>query len=381
VRKRVVAVVVGSVLAALAVGGYILRRPSLPSPDSPVYEEMTRQFYHGLAAFQVGLLDDAKSAFTRATEIVAEEPAAWANLGLTDLRLGDPDAASLVLDKAAALVPMSSDVAFLQGQLETVRGRPDAAIAHFRRAADLDSRGLRARYALAQAIESSGAPDANSEARRLINEIVALQPDNVAAILESARLAAKGGDARALQDATARLNARSRNWPAAAVEQFQAVQLAAARADFAEAARAVAVLRNVLLPVAAFREDLVAIRTPAELIAEPFERFVRLPSPFSTPSPPDEGLTFARESIGAETSPRSNAVVAFSPNGSDAPVVVTADGREIRVADSSGVVAPFPGGAANAPPSPHSMLPIDWKREFSMGLAVAGRGGLHTSEL
>lgn len=377
-NRVLLAVVLGSGLVALAVGGYIRSRPSdrLPSLDSPVYEEMTRQFYHGLASLQVGLLDDAKSAFTRAAELLPGEPAAWANLGLAHLRLGELDAASPALDRAAALAPRNSKVAFLQGQMATARGRPDAAIAHFRRAVGLDPRGLRARYALAQEIESAGGPNADVEAQHLLDELIALQPDNLAALLERVRLAAKRADGPLLQDSVARLDAHTGNWPSVAVEQYRMLQRSAAKPDFPEAARTVAVLRNVLLPVPAFREDLVAIRTPSELMADPFERFLRLPSPTSTPSAPDEGLTFVRQPVGTDSSPRWSVVLAFSSNGTDRPVIIAADGREIRSSDASGVGLPFPGGSSNAPPSASGVLAVDWKRDFTMGLVLAGRGGL-----
>ena len=55
--------------------------PSLPAPGSETYEQMTRAFYRGLAALEVGLLDDARQQFTTRPTLVPEEPAAWANLG------------------------------------------------------------------------------------------------------------------------------------------------------------------------------------------------------------------------------------------------------------------------------------------------------------
>jgi hypothetical protein len=36
------------------------RSRALPSPGSDQYEQTTRAFYHGLAALEVGLLDDAR---------------------------------------------------------------------------------------------------------------------------------------------------------------------------------------------------------------------------------------------------------------------------------------------------------------------------------
>ena len=84
------ATIVGLVLIAAAAGFLVTRRAGrLPAPDSPAYEDLVRKFYRGLASLEVGLLDDAKRDFTQATDVVPVEPAAWANLALTHLRLGD----------------------------------------------------------------------------------------------------------------------------------------------------------------------------------------------------------------------------------------------------------------------------------------------------
>src|ERR1700693_5734499 len=162
------------------VGAYLLLRSTstrgLPSADSRAYEETTKSFYRVLAQLQVGLLDAAKREFTRATELAPGEPAAWANLGITHLRLGEFDAAAAPIAKAAALVPGQSDVAFLQGRLETSRGRLDQGIAHLRRAVDLDRGGLRARYALAEEIERAGGADADVQGQQLLGEILHGRP-------------------------------------------------------------------------------------------------------------------------------------------------------------------------------------------------------------
>jgi tetratricopeptide (TPR) repeat protein len=374
----VLPVVLGLGLAALAIGGYFTARwrGRLPSPESAVYEEMTRRFYHGLAALQVGLLDDAKEQFTRATTLVPGEPAAWANLGLAHLRLGEFDAASQPIERAVALAPKNSDVAFLQAQLETSRGRLDEGIARFRRAVDLDPRGLRARYALAQAIESASGQNADAQAQQLLEQLLDLRPDNLAVLLERTRVAAKRGDGRLLQDSVARLQKHAGAWPAAAVEQYSGLQRAAEGPSFQDAARAVAVLRNVLVRLPAFHDDLLAVRTPSELIAEPFDRFLRLPAPTSRPSPADEALTFSRESIGPDRSTPWSALLAFSPNGTDLPAIVTADARELRRAGMPGANMAFPGGAAVKPPAANAILAIDWNRDFRMDLVLAGSGGV-----
>src|SRR3954463_9575453 len=112
-------------IVALAITVASCSRNRLPAPGSPVYEDTTRAFYRGLAELQVGLLDDAKRDFGEATELVPNEPASWANLGLASLRLGEFDAASAPIEKAVSLAPSTSDVVFLRGRLQTSRGKLD----------------------------------------------------------------------------------------------------------------------------------------------------------------------------------------------------------------------------------------------------------------
>src|SRR5262245_7954826 len=363
VRSRfVLAAILALILVAVAATVFVRRSGRFISTTSPTYEEVSRAFYHGYAALQVGLLDDARTQFARATEIVPREPASWANLGLTELRLGELDQAAQAIDRAAQLAPSNSDIAFLQGQLETGRGRPDEAIARFRRAVDLNPTGLRVRYALAQEIESAGGQNADAQAQELLDQLVQLSPENVAAVLERARVAAKRSDARVLQESIASLQNRVDTWPGVAAEQYRALQRAAASSDFAEAARSVAVLRNVLLRVPAFREDLLAIRTPAELIADPFDRFLSLPASTSKPSPADANLSFTQERIGGGST--SNAVLSFSSNGIERPAVFAADAREVRRLTTPDATLSLGNGASPAAPSGNSMLPIDWNRDF-----------------
>src|SRR5215467_4869061 len=182
-------------------------------------------------------------------------------------------------------------------------------------------------------------------------------------------------DGRILQEAMARLEKRVDSWPAVAVEQYRALQRAAAANDFAEAARAVAVLRNVLLRVPAYREDLLAIRTPAELIADPFDRFLSLPVATSKPSPADLNLRFAQEIVGGSSS--ANAMLSFSSTGIDRPALFAADSHEVRrLSSASEIVLPMPGGTAASAPGGNSMLPIDWNRDFRQDLVLSGPGGV-----
>ena len=68
------------------------------------------------------------------TNLFAGEPAAWADLGLLELRVGDHEAAARDLEKATKLAPENGAIEGLSGLLESHRGRYAEAIAHFRRA-------------------------------------------------------------------------------------------------------------------------------------------------------------------------------------------------------------------------------------------------------
>jgi tetratricopeptide (TPR) repeat protein len=366
-------------LVAAGVGAYYYfaraANRDLPAAGSPAYEQTTSSFYRGLAQLQVGLLDDAKREFSKAAALAPGEPAAWANLGLAHLRLGEFDAASEPVARAAALLPGSSDLALLQGRLETSRGQLEPGIAHLRRAVDLDRTGLRARYALAEEIERAGGSGADAEAQQQFEQILQRLPDNLAALLERARLSAKRGDTAALRDSTMRLDSVSAGWPAPAQEQFRALRQAVDAGNSADAARSVAFLRNVLVRSTVFRESLALVRTPTELIAEPFDRFLRLASPSPNPSPADQGLTFTRaELAGAGTA--ASVAFAVSLDGAAVPVPVAADSREIRIGAQPARGLPWPGPAAGAAPAENSILAIDWNRDFRMDFAVAGRSGV-----
>ena len=356
------------VVAVLAADGYYayLKRAHLPSPDSQVYEDTTRSFYRGLAELQIGLLDDAKRDFGKATELVPGEPAAWANLGLAHLRLGEFDAATAPIEKAVSLSSSTSDLVFLRGRLQTSRGKLDEGIADYRRAADLDAGNMRVRYALAEEVERAGGANADAEAQQLFEAILKVRPGNLAVVLERARLSAKRNDAASLADSLRILDQASAGWPAPAVEQYRGLQAAVAARNFQDAARSVAFLRNVLVRVAAFRESLTAVRTPTELIAEPFETFLKLPSPSAKPSPADEALTFTRESIAGGSTATATLAMASSLDDSTRLAIVTADAHDVRV--NSRVVA----FAA----APNGVLLLDWNRDFKMDVAVAGKSGV-----
>ncbi len=351
-RTRLAILVVICVLLVGAAGMLVLRSriPSLPAPGSDTYEQMTRAFYWGLSALEVGLLDDARQQFTKATTIVPNEPAAWANLGLTQLRLGELEAAAAPIDRALALAPNNGDLVLLAARMDAARGQLDAAVTRLRRAVDLDPASLRARFALADELQRLNTPEGDNDALQLLDEVVRRAPGNLAALIERARIAGRRQDEarlRASRDALAPLSAA---WPEQAMEQFKAFQSAVDEKRFDDVVRATTFLRNVLAPVPAFRESLADVRTPTELIAEPFDRFLAMQPPPAQPAPPDPSIAFTSEAAGAE---QTSAVVALFPTIEAAPTLYA------------------------APPSSKAVATLDWNHDFRTDIVTAGPGGVH----
>src|SRR6185369_13804651 len=152
--------------------------------------------------------------------------AAWANLGLLAIKQREFDAAAQRLDKARAIAPENSRIILMQATLESSRGNPAEATTLLRRAVELDSKNLIAVYSLAQEVERQGGEANEAEAQRLMGKILEAQPRNLVALLEVTRLAAKRGDAAALQNALSQTAALANTWPQEAKDQLTALQTA-----------------------------------------------------------------------------------------------------------------------------------------------------------
>ena len=376
-RPRIALIAICAI-AAIAAGILVVRSlTGLPRPGSEKYEQVTRAFYRGLAALEVGLVDDAKREFTAVTTQVPEEPAAWANLGLAHLRLGELDEAATPIEQALMLAPDNADLALLAGRMEISRGRLDDGIAHLRRAVELEPGALQSRFALFEEVERAGSADADTQALAQIDELAKLAPQNIAVIVERARIAAKTQDRQRLTESIERLKPIAEGWPPAAVEQYQALQAALAANDFPVAQQSTAFLRNVLARVPAFSEDLSAIRTPTELISEPIDRFIVLPPPASMPAAPDLSLTFAEEAI-AQSLKQPVGVVVAVPTG-DGPQELFA-GDSVFALQSlmrAGARIPFPRpDDSDTVPTSTSVAVADWNGDFRNDIVVSGESGV-----
>lgn len=351
-----------------------LRGVDLPDKSSQQYKDYVSAFYVGVAALDVGDDVRAEERLKRATEIIPNEPAAWGNLGLLALRQREFDASAERFEKARTLAPDNAQVYALRGLLESSRGQYAEAIKNYRRAIELDPKDLRSIYALAQEVEREGGEQSEAEVLGLYEKILAAQPSNLAVLLEVTRLAAKRGDAAKLKEAIARVGEQASTWPPEAREQLDALRAAAEGSNPRQAGSRVAFLRNVLLRVAEYRQSLLAVKLPADVLGDPFARFVLLPSPDFTPAAPDEALTFAPEPLPNVEANKWSWVGYFSPNGEDKPNLILANGTEARIGER--VTLGFPGGAASTPPAPDGITALDYNYDFKNDLVMAGAGGV-----
>ena len=348
--------------------------PRFPDKNSKAYAEVVSAFYIGLAALQVGDDVHAETKLSQVTQMVPGEPAGWANWGVLALRQRNYDSAAERLEKARDLAPQNDRIYDLLGILDSQRGQSAEAIVHLRKAAELNPQNLRATYRLAEEIERQGDENGEAEVQQLLQQMLAAQPDNLAALLELSRVAAKRGDARTLKSAVAQIKARSATWPPEVKHQLAAVEAAAAGRDLHAAATQTTFLRNVVMRVPEYRQSLTAIKAPPGDEAEPFTHFLLLESPVFRPAPADTSLAFNVQPLDNPDNTRWNWIGAIPLGTAGAPVVAVANGKEVRL--SSGASIPFPGGASSVPPLPEGIVPVDFNYDFKTDLVLAGAGGV-----
>ena len=348
--------------------------PKLPEKGSKAYADVVSAFYVGLAALQVGDDVHAESKLSEVTQLVPAEPAGWANWGVLALRQRNYDLAAYRLERARAMAPRNDQIYDLLGILEGDRGHSAQAIASLRKAVALNPKNMRAAYALAEEIERQNDTNGEAEFQKVMQTILAAQPDNLAALLELARVAAKRGDAGTLRSAVAQISAQSSTWPAEVKQQLAAVQAAEAGTDLRAAATRTTFLRNVLMRVPEYRQSLSLIKASAGEEAQPFTHFLKLESPGFKPAPPDTAITFDAQPIPDAGNRRWNSIGAIQLGSAGTPVIAEADGHEVHL--STGATLPFPGGPSHVPPTPEGILQVDFNYDFKTDLVLAGAGGV-----
>ena len=198
----------------------------------------------------------------------------------------------------------------------------------------MDQTNLIATYKLAEEIEREGGEKSAEEFQNLIQKILTAQPDNLAALVELSRAAAKRGDAETLKSAVEKITARSSAWPDEVREQVTALDAAVKSGDLRAAATRTGFLRNVLVRVPEYRRNLSAIKPPPGEEAVPLRQFLKLEAPIFKAATSDVGIEFTPEPLKVAAD-NVGWVGAISLSGQGAPVIVTLTPREVRLASGA----------------------------------------------
>ncbi len=329
---------------------------SLPAKGTAEYDSAVSAFYVGLAALQVGFDERAAADLKRATEIAPGEPAAWNNLGVLQLRQRDFENAGKSFDKAIGLEPQNSRLFFNKAVLAQQNGDPAASVENLEKVLELDPGDLKAAYSLALEFEKQ---KKDKEALERFDGILKAAPDNLAVMIESARLNAKLGDTEKLDKIVLDIGKNAGEWPEEASAQYEKLK----KAPVAEKASEIAFLRNVLLRVPAFRASIDAVKASDTVLGEVFSRSLKLEVPEFAAAAPDTSIDFVPESVSKEKAVSMSVVYL---NGDDPPTMAVSNGDSTTVGEAS---IPF---SVN---SPEELAVLDFDYDYKNDLAFAGKSG------
>jgi tetratricopeptide (TPR) repeat protein len=366
--------VVAFVVLGIALAAYLLSfHQALPKPGSAKYEQFVESFDVGVAALDAGVTQVAQESLTKAIELVPEEPAAWADHGLLLIRDGRLDEALHDLQEAQRLAPDNAAIQQLIGLAEQRRGQLAAAAEHFRAALKLEPTNIQALYRLAQVIDQQHDADSDVEYQRLMDRILAVQPDNLFVLQNRLRVAVRLGDRAAARQTVERLKRLSTKWSpqtkSALAELERALADPSGKDDLARALP----LTNLLRAEAGFPQDAAAVDASDTLAGAALETFLRLPAPRHTPAEPDTGLTFLPRPLADAPAGRWDVVAPVWLGKQRQPVLFVANAKELREV----------GGKLALPSlsvSPDGLLPLDWNNDFRTDLLLAGSNGLRFFE-
>ncbi|MCC7020309.1 MAG: VCBS repeat-containing protein [Ardenticatenales bacterium] len=404
-RRRAAHAAALAAVALVAVGLVgCTKRKAEPAPlDPATYDRVVGLFYSGLGALDSGVQNDLAAAmFTTMTQLAPAEPAGWANLAVARLRMGDSDAAATALAEADKDVD-DSRITFLGGLIASRTGNAEEALTLWRAAIEKDPGNLRAQYALIQELARQASPEAEAEIRTHLAAILAADPANLKALLDTARAAARSGDAPALTAAVDAIAARTdelvasvsadQRQVAADLPALIAELQAAAKGDPKALASQLAMLDNLSRATEVFRVDLAKLTSSDQVIGEPITAFMVLPVPSATPAEADGTVTFEERVLddGGAAAPTTSTVaisltstvsataptswlraMALFTDASPVPIGPSADGASLIVRTTPPMTLVLTSGPITA----NGVALFDADNDRRMDIAVVGPKGL-----
>jgi hypothetical protein len=362
-------------LILMAGGGVLFwRARQLPQPGSQRYEQYVRLFQVGEAAADTDQPDLANTRLTEAIALVPQEPAAYADRGLLELRLNQLDAAARDLTEAQRLAPGNPEIEAMLGHLDRARGKFADAAAHFRKALESRPNDLSVLYALARTVEQDGGPNADAEYQRLIERGLEVRPTNFRLLRDRASVAIRRDDRKAFADTLAAYRRMAAGWDKEAVEALDKLEKKAAGPLDESLVGDLDLLDNLLKPEPGYVRSVQTVDPDQKAVGELMSGFVRLEPIQPTPARPDIALSYGPPKPLGDVRGDMVLPVWLDPQG--VPAVFVANAKEVRRADGAGPTLPFPGGTKGVAPTANGVIAFDWNNDLRPDLLFAGAGGL-----
>lgn len=341
-----------------------------PDTSSGKYKQAVSDFYVSLAAVQADQALFAVKKMQAVADAYPSEPAAWANLGVYALRQGNFEVASRRISKAIDRAPDNAKIQFLAGIIKSRQGEIDSALDYFRQTVQLDSTNIKGLYALAEELERQDPKSNASEIMKLLDQILQLDPHNLAVLLEKIRTAAQMENQDKLKRSLNLLAAQSPAWPEPIEKRFQELKTQIMQKSKGNISFELAFMRNNLNQLPAFQHDLEKIRFPQNQVGFLITNFLWLPEADQQAAPKDPGLTFSPKDESNQS------VQLFKPLGlayeQQFPAIAIKGDQALLDGSTS---LDFPAGNQPQPLRPQAVTVLDYNYDFRNDLAFAGPGG------
>lgn len=384
-RRGVTAARVASIAGLVSFALVSCHPAENPGPGSAKYARIVSAFYGGVAALDAGDAQHAPQRLERAARLAPEEPAAWADLALSDLRSGEIDKAQADLKKARDLAPSNGEIIALDADIDLVKGDFDGAVDLFKKAIAEDPGNLKIRYALYQTVQRQSATDSGAGGEQKLKDMIKIRPGNLALLLELARVGARNGETSLVKQLLTDAGQDAKSWPDDVQTQFKTT-VKAAGAGASQSVPQVMMLRNELSGFEGYQDSLAELQVPEGAIADPISRFIVLQNPPDTPAPADTTLTFTDQSL--SVTGQWNLATSIWLDGNGTRATVLANDQELLVTSpSSSQTLPLPAMPTkwswrpkNIPlyfaPTVSSVLPVDLDDDGFVDIVYAGVLGL-----
>jgi hypothetical protein len=138
-------------------------------------------------------------------------------------------------------------------------------------------------------------------------------------------------------------------------------------------------MHNLMLPELGYATRAAELAPIDASIGVLLQYFVKLkPAPIDADEP-DLQVTFKNIEFQPAPNVKTRSWSGVTPiwlDSENPPAVFVYDSQQVRRADGTGSVLPFPSGVDGAAPGIHSVLGIDWDNDYKMDIVLAGSGGL-----